>query len=223
MRKIINNFKKNETGVATVMEAILIFPIMILVIVFLIYLGNGIFQTAKISAAVSKYAIDGAQMCTDPYYYDVQKSNDQVPSSFTNGVEPYRYILQTDNGHIKKVKSDIEKKLDSVIKSSGFFLGMKPKITYKEVKYNNHFFYSTLSIEVRYSIVMGVKLFGEKDFQVLKSSAYAEVSVNDPAEFIRNTNMVIDTIERFKKGAEAIDNIKKAMEKVQEFINKVGG
>lgn len=223
MRKIISSLTKNERGVATVMEAIIIFPIMILVIVFLIYLGNGVYQTSKVSAAVARYAVEGAQMCTDPYYYDVQKSNDAVPSSFSAGVQPYRYILQTDKGHIETVKRDMEKKLEDSINSHGFFLGMKPKISYKEISYNNHVVYSTFSVEVRYSIVMGVKLFGEHDFRILKSSAYSEVAVNDPAEFIRNTNMVIDLIQKTETGSAITQKISEAMSKVQEFINKVGG
>ena len=221
MRKIILKALKNERGAATVMEAIIIFPIMILVIVFLIYLGNGVYQMSRVSAAVARYTIDGAAMCTDPYYYEIEGKS-SVPSSYSTGIQPYRYLLQTDAGHIEKVKTDMTKNIKKAIDSHGYFLGMKPKVSFTEVKYNNHFFYSTFSIEVRYSIVMGVKLFGEKDFRLLKSAAYSEVAVNDPADFIRNTNMVIDMVQSTKKGSEAVSKIGDAMKKVEEFLG-LGG
>lgn len=221
MRTIILNSIKNEKGAATVMEAVIVFPIMIVVIVFLIYLGNGMYQMSKISAAVSRYAIEGAQMCTDPYYYDIEGKS-EVPSSYESGIQPYRYLLQTDKGHIQSVTRKIEKSLSKAINSSGYFMGMEPKIYFQEVNYNNHFFYSTFSCEVRYRITMGIKLIGDKDFKVIDSSAYAEVAVNDPADFIRNTNMVIDYVQGTEIGSKITEKISSAMGKVQEFLGLLG-
>ncbi len=222
MRGIIKNCIKNEKGAATVMEATIVFPIMIIVIVFLIYLGNAMFQMSKISSAVSRYAVDGATMCIDTYYDEIAGKT-SVPSSFKAGIEPYRYLLKSDKSHTTAVEKEIKKRLNNTISSHGFFLGMEPKITYCDAKYINKFFYSSFVCEVRYSIVMGVKLWGEKNFEVIKSSDYADVAVNDPADFIRNTNMVIDYIEGTEKGTDFINKISDAMGKVKDFLGLVGG
>ena len=218
MNRIIARKYKDETGAATIMEATVVFPVMIVVIVFLIYLGNAMFQIARVHYAVARYAVDGAAMCTDPYYYDVSGKT-VAPTTINSKIEPYRYLLQSDKGHIAGIKTSMEEKVKKAIDKHGYFLGMKPQVTNVDVKYNNHFFYSTFSVEVDYGITMGVKLIGQSERYVIKSSAYSEVAVNDPADFIRNTDMVIDYIEGSETGSKIVSKIKEGFGKVKEFLN----
>ena len=72
---------------------------------------------------------------------------------------------------------------------------------------------------MHYRITIPVRLLGERNFEILKSSARSEVAVNDPADFILNTDMVLDYIEGSKTGQKAIQKIQEAMGKVREFLN----
>ena len=60
-----------------------------------------------------------------------------------------------------------------------------------------------------------IKLLGESRATVLHITARAEVPVNDTAEFIRNTDMVVDYAEESKVG----NFIKSAFGKVNDFIS----
>lgn len=223
MKEIFKKFK-SEKAVATIVEATIVFPIVFFTVCFMIFLGNAYFQMAKIETAVTAAAIEGAARCTDPFHSTVTSNKDgdgkiSVPITF-NDIEPYRYILNAGgkDSNISAVEADLKNRLKRTVGSSGFFLGMTPNVKFSEVKYNNHFFYATLSVEVKYEITIPMKLIGKKEFTVFSSAARAEVAVNDPADFILNTDMVIDYVERSEKATEAIGKIKEAMEKVRKFI-----
>ncbi len=215
---------KSERAAATIIEATIVFPVVFFTVCFMILVGNAYFQMAKIETAVTTAAIEGAARCTDPFHSTVTSNKDgdgkiSVPIKF-NDIEPYRYILNAGgkDSNISAVETDLKSRLDDIVQSSGFFFGMTPDVKYSEVKYNNHFFYATLSAEVKYEIKIPLKLLGERDFTVLSTGARSEVAVNDPADFILNTDMVLDYVESSEKGQEAINLLKEAMTKVRKFI-----
>ena len=220
---MIKKFIKEEKAVATIVEATIVFPVMFLVIIFMLFMGNAYYQMSRIDAIVAECAMEGAAACTDPFYYrvrdEVKKSGDAPISN--NDIQPYRYVIGVNgnSGNIKEVRIKIEEKLTKAIKDTGFFGGMKPTITAHQVQYKSNFFYATFAVEVHYRITIPVRLLGERNFEILKSSARSEGAVNDPAECILNTDMVLDYIEGSKTGQKAIQKIQEAMGKVREFLN----
>lgn len=95
---------------------------------------------------------------------------------------------------------------------------MKPQINTagdKIAKFNNYIVYSTFSVDVDYKIKFPIRLLGESKATILHITARAEVPVNDTAEFIRNTDMVVDYAEQTKVG----NFIKSAFGKVNDFIS----
>ena len=223
MKEILKNFK-SEKAVATIVEATIVFPIVFFTVCFMIFLGNAYFQMAKIETAVTIAAVEGAARCTDPFHSTVTSKKDgdgniSVPIKF-NDIEPYRYILNAGgkDSNISAVEADLKNRLKRIVGTSGFFLGMTPNVKFSEVKYNNHFFYATLSVEVKYEITIPMKLIGEKEFTIFSSAARAEVAVNDPADFILNTDMVLDYVESSEIGNKAIEKLQEAMASVRKFI-----
>jgi len=223
MKEILKNFK-SEKAVATIVEATIVFPIVFFTVCFMIFLGNAYFQMAKIETAVTIAAVEGAARCTDPFHSTVTSNKDgdgniSVPIKF-NDIEPYRYILNAGgkDSNISAVEADLKNRLKRIVGTSGFFLGMTPNVKFSEVKYNNHFFYATLSVEVKYEITIPMKLIGEKEFTIFSSAARAEVAVNDPADFILNTDMVLDYVESSEIGNKAIEKLQEAMASVRKFI-----
>ena len=69
---MIKKFIKEEKAVATIVEATVVFPIMFLVIIFMLFMGNAYYQMSRIDAIVAECAMEGAAACTDPFYYRVR-------------------------------------------------------------------------------------------------------------------------------------------------------
>lgn len=212
-------FIKEEKAAAMIVEATIVFPIMFLTIFFMLFLGNVYYQMSRIDAIVAECAIEGAAACTDPLYYRIRANDDKVPDT-NNDIQPYRYVIGVtgNSGNIAEVRTKIQEKLNKSLKGTGFFAGMKPTISVADVQYKSNFFYASFAVQVNYRITIPVKMLGEREFEIVKSASRSEVAVNDPADFILNTDMVLDYIEASEKGSKAIQKIQEAMSKVREFL-----
>lgn len=203
--------KRNESGMVIV-EATIVFPVMFLVIFLLIFAGNAYTQKCRVDAVVNKMAIEGAAYCADPMLDDVESG--KVPGFKDVDIQPYRFLI----GGMDDIEDDIDKKVNSEIKnmSTGLFSGMKPSSPNIKVKFNNGFIYSTFSVEVNYKICIPIRLLGQEDFTIMKLSSQVDIPVSATTEFIRNVDMVEDYMER----SGVVDEIKKVMNKVNEWLKK---
>jgi len=196
---------KNEKGMVIV-EATIVFPIMFLVIFFLILMGNAYFEKCRVEAIVNEMTVDGAAYCADPYlrYVDL---NGSVPNFSTNS-EPYRYF--TDMKTVRdSITKDLYAKLDKI--STGLFSGMKPsKNGNAKVNFNNSYLYSTFSIDLDYKITVPIKLIGASDTFHINYSSHAETPVTDVPEFMRNINMVEDYLDQTGEKEKINEAIQKA-------------
>ena len=90
--------KSQEDGEVTIVEAVFIFPIMFIVLIFLIYLGNAYYIKAQVESIVAREAVSGAAYCADPFLSYI-KNNGKAPGindlEKTGGVwiEPYRFLV----------------------------------------------------------------------------------------------------------------------------------
>lgn len=212
--KLKQKLNKGENG-EVIVEATIVFPIMFIVLFFLIYMGNAFYLKAKVESLVKQEAIIGANYCADPMLETIKKTG-SVPSLDTLETEPYRYIFGGMDSIELKISQNIQNELG--VNTIGFFKNMKPQINAsgdKIAKFNNYIVYSTFSVDVDYKIKFPIRLLGESKATILHITARAEVPVNDTAEFIRNTDMVVDYAEQTKVG----DFIKSAFGKVNAFIS----
>lgn len=207
-----NNFKyiSDETGMVSIVEATIVFPVMFFVLFFIIYIGNAFYQIAQVDAIVMEAAIDGSQWIVNPQQYDM-KIKGTVPVNIRN-IDPYRYILgEIPGASIDKIEKQIAKDIEDKISGChSFFIDMNPKVTspHKDMaEYHNYFIYSTFSTEVTYDITFPIRFLGDKEPTVLKMSSCAEVAVNDAPEFVRNIDLAEDLIGETVKGIfEKINN-----------------
>lgn len=212
-KRLFGQFHK-ENGVVIV-EATIVFPVVFFVIFFLIFFGSAMYEKAKVDSYVMKKAVLGAQCVTDPYQYDMYLTGN-IPTKYSN-VEPYRYFIGGMGDIEDKISADVEKYLQDT--SSTFFIDMAPKIKNsgkKIANFNNYLLYSTFSVEVNYSVKFPIKFLGDNTPTILHWNARAEVSVNDPPEFIRN----IDMVEDMFSGTGVGQKIKSAFDKINQFIGK---
>lgn len=218
MRKIKYELK-GEKGAVQIVEATFVFPIMFIILFFLIYMGNAHYIKAQVEAIVEKYAIEGANYCADPMLETI-KATDSIPSLSSLKTEPYRYIFGGMNEIEKKIDKQVENEISG--KASSFFNNMKPKLNTRSriSKFNNYVVYSTFSVEVEYTVEFPIKFLGSKSPSILTINARAEEPVNDVAEFIRNTDMVMDLFHGTKIGQKISDVFGKVNDFISSFANK---
>lgn len=220
MIEIFRN-RKSESG-EVIVEATFIFPIMFIILFILIYMGNAFYLRSQIDSVVTEQAIRGASYCADPLLQYIRE-NDSVPglNSTAADADPYRYIFGGMDGIEDDIRDSVKKEILNNIKS--LFGNMDPKIVTpsdKIAKFNNYVLYSTFSVEVEYVIEFPIRLLGEDSPIALKISSRAESPVNDTAEFIRNTDMVVDMFQGTGIGQKISDMFGKIKEFMNSFAEK---
>lgn len=217
---VVNKHLTDENG-STIVEASFIFPIVIIILFFLIFLSNAFYTKARVDSIVASAAIEGASKCGNRLLTDIEK-NRIIPSlsSFekTGGANPYRYIVPSNTKTIDEINKSVYEQLTS--KSISIFPGYEPKIKTarkKISKYNNYILYSTYSVQVEYEIEFKIlSIFN--NIKPLTLYSYSNEPVNDAPEFIRNMDMLDDYI--FKEGGLA-GKLSDKFSKVQSFFDKL--
>ena len=212
MRRIWKKLKK-EDG-ALIVEASIVFPVMFLVIFFLIFVGNAYLQKCRVEAIVVDAVIDGAAQCADPLLASVEGGS--IPEYNSVSLKPYRYMIGGMSNITASVENDMNNRFNAM--DTGFFYNMEPVITDCNVEFNNAFIYSTVSADVSYKILVPIRLLGMSDFSYVQFATHMETSVSDVPEFIRNVDMVEDIVER-ATGNDFEQTIGNVVNKVKELFN----
>ncbi len=217
---IIRRFIKNEKGAVQIVEAAFVFPIMFIILFLLIYMGNAYYVKAQVESVVETYALEGAGYCSDPILETIKQTG-SVPSLSSLKTEPYRYIFGGMNDIEAQIGAAVEDEVNS--QHSSFFRNMSPQIktpTANIAKFNNYVVYSTFSVEVKYVVEFPIRFLGADAPTMLTINSRAEVPVNDTAEFIRNTDMVIDLFHGTKIGQSISDVFGKINDFISSFASK---
>lgn len=219
-KMIRKNFIKNDGGAVTIIEAVFVFPIMFIVLFLLIFLGNAFYVKSQVESSVVSLAIKGSNYCADPFL-ETLTENGSLPYIKDLDIQPYRYIFGGMGDVEKAIEDEIAVEFEK--KSQTLFKGMKPnlKSPHKGIaKYNNYVVYSTFSVQLQYDITFPIRFLGASEPIVLTFNSRAEVPVNDSAEFIRNTDMVIDLLGSTKIGKGISDAFSKINSFISSFANK---
>lgn len=207
-----------EDGAVQIVEATFVFPIMFIILFFLIYMGNAYYVRAQVEAIVVDKAIAGANYCTDPILQTI-KDDGVIPKLSELDLDPYRYFSGM-NGVEEKISREVEEAIEG--SSVSLFRNMEPVVKTRRAdisKYNNYVLYSTFSVEVRCEVEFPIKFLGRATPNLLVITSRSEIAVNDTAEFIRNTDMVIDYFEDSKLG----QSIKGVFDKINDFLDTFAG
>lgn len=208
MKKIL----KNNSGVVIV-EASIVFPIMLFVILMLLYMGNVYYQQANLNSIVDIAAIKGAAYCADPMLDNIEETG-SVPKS-SNDIQPYRYLFGV---------SDVESKMQRYVEEQygsagdGFFGSMAPSSVTCNAKFNNSVIMYSFTVEATYDIKVPLRFMGTEAPTIVSLSSKATAPVNDNGEFINNLDMAIDYYE--SSGLK--DKVSTVTDKIKDFFNKFG-
>ena len=208
---------------SVLLEACIVFPVMFIIIMIIIYVGNLYFQKAQIDDCVERAAIKGAACVVNPQLYDIWGKADKMPEG---ECEPYRYLFGklTADTSLSKLEANISDELirdidDNVI---SFFINMEPELESrvggKVAEYKNYLIYGVFKTRIKYSIKVPIDWL-ISGHNKLSFSSHAEVAVTDVPEFVRNIDMIMDMFA----GTELGKSIGSVFEKVNTFVEKFAG
>ena len=208
VRKQLNN----ERGAATIVEAAFIFPIMFIVLIFLIYMGNAFYIKTQIDGIVVDKAIKGASYCADPMLQTIEETG-TVPALSDLDVQPYRYLF----GGMNDIEDLIAREAENEIKGTytSFFKNMKPVVNGCEAKFNNKIIYSSFSVDAKCTIGFPIRMLASDQIFSIDLNVRSEVAVNDTTEFIRNVDMAID----YFGDTPLANKISSVFEKIRDFMD----
>ena len=210
MKKILND----NSGVVIV-EASIVFPITLFVILMMLYMGNIYYQQAKLNSVVDIAAIKGASYCADPMLDDIEKAG-SVPKT-NNDVQPYRYLFG-----VSDVESKMQKYVEDQYKNAGdgFFGSMAPipSTIICDATFNNSVIMYSFTVEATYDIKVPLRFMGTEAPTIVSLSAKATAPVNDNGEFINNLDMALDYYE----SSGLSKKVSAVTDKIKDFFSKFG-
>ncbi|WP_432663224.1 pilus assembly protein [Wukongibacter baidiensis] len=239
MKKIYKCLR-NNSGSLTV-EASLIFPIIILAIVTVVYICILLYQHAYLNSIANNVAERGAACWSN---ISKMNENSDIHRLETGELQRSEELLDTDLywrifRTKEKDKIEILKRyaLDK-LKKNNILEGEISEISDNDIENNkdnidiwlkDYIVYKELNVVISnsYKIPLGdnLKIFGLGD--TYNISVHSKAVINDPMEFIRNTDFITDTLSEFEKTEKVLDRFKETMEKINEniekFFEKIGG
>ena len=219
----------DDSGAVQVIEASLIFPIVFLVVGFLIYLGSYTLQRISMYNHAQKIAVITSREIAFPGYDELgAEKSSNADFNWTKGkkpsktdiegimeeIKPYRYLMSD-----KPRSEEMQKALTDMVNGVSYI--SKSNVTCKvstEKKIMNTYVVVEVTKPVKTPMVM--ELLGIKD--VLDINVKATAIVTDTSEFIRNVDTAYDLTNEIFERFGINDKIESCMEKVTGALEKLG-
>lgn len=221
LQKICRRLKEEHAN--SLIENVIILPLIFIVIYFMILTAFVLHDRATLDAAAKRGTIYAAKCVSDPgYSLILQQSGHQSGTldtdlttlsedSFTgvgNSIKPYRYLVMNKTDIRDATVNEVSNIIQQTripwreIQAGDIVVNVENKVIYQDIE---------VSITARYPLP---QIFGS--FGLPTEFTYtvtAVTTVNDPDEFIRNVDLIIDT-------CVAIDQ--KTGGNIQKVIKKLG-
>lgn len=111
---MIDRIKKEISG-EIMLEAIIVYPIVLMLLFFLMGVGFMLYQTAALSSAVNAAATEISQTYK---YSDMSKSSEEITNEMVTSIRLYRYVFGRGNalldGKREDTKEYLRRRLDTV-------------------------------------------------------------------------------------------------------------
>jgi hypothetical protein len=217
LRKL-SHLIKDDKGAVLIVEASIVFPVVLFVLCFLLMVGNAYFQKSRVESIVTQETYRGAAYFAEPLLEAVETGG--VPNGLEKGkdsrAKPYRYV-NFGTQDMSTIKANIENRVGKM--GTGLFSGMTVRNSSVRSVKKSWLVYSTVETNVTYEIAVPIKLLGMNDFLKIPMASHTEIAVSDTPEFIRNLDTVgyymeisgaAETLEKFVKEIKGVfDTIKK--------------
>lgn len=226
-----------ETGSVQVVEMTLIFPLVIMFMGFLIYAACYVLQGVIMFNEAQRIAIAASREAAIPGYRKLYNSTGGVTSKadfawnmgetidkaavdqVMNDRRPYRYFLG-DAFLRSDDKSALEANLESLIASGSFLAASSVDC---QIYPHNHFVSQTIEVVVTKEIATPRLLQYLGLTSALDINVKATAIVSDPAEFVRNTDMIFDLTDFLLDNIKIGSSGETLAQRIQKFKDKFNG
>lgn len=230
MKRIWSLLKKNEAN--AMVENVIILPVIFIIIYAMILTCFVVHDKGTVEAAAKRGAIYAAHCISDPNYakileksgnsagtldtsIDISGGNAQFSfSELGKNIQPYRYLTGSTTRINDQVKSEVMK----IVKNTR--IPWRP-LSVDSVQFQciNKVFYQDITVTVKadYPIPEFFSAFGidtEYDYEVS-----ARMAVNDPDEFIRNADLVVDLITEIDNATG--NHMQKVVKTISDLATKL--
>lgn len=236
--KKIYDFLKDESGVAELMEAAIIYPFVFICLFILIYMGLFILHSFTAASYAEKLALLASREIAYPGYIEMVAGKSSQYAAYSNSsveldkslttiqintdpraveTRAYRYWSRSD----KLVTEDARKELSTIMTNmmnNGAILRTNG-IVNVDFDSSNYFIVQYVTVEVTQPL-MRFPLLSAFGITTPTVKASATAAVNDTDEFIRNVDFVMDALENLadKLGID----VRSIKQKIQEAKEKIG-
>lgn len=205
----MKKFLSDEKGAAQLIEAAILYPVVFMILFFLIYVGLYMLQAITLESFAQKTAIIAAKEIARPGYINeigANSMNDAAVElnssvSLSSGYKfdfwtLYRYCDFISKDKKMLINDDNRSTLSSCVKNMAnqfSIIGAKDDVSV-EIKPENYFFSQSVTVNVTQSVLEFpvLSFFGIDASQKITASACA--SVSDTDEFIRNADFIYDCV-----------------------------
>lgn len=213
----------NSEDGSIILESAIVFPIVFVVLIFIIYLGNVYYEQARVEKIVMKNAVLGAEAIADVFHNEMEQGG--ISADLGRNLDPYRYLF---GGNQSQVENEISARVEQEIREGaiGFFNNAKANQigtdnqNGKAAYYKTHLFCSSFVVQVNYEVKLPLQFSFMETPTLFSFSARAEVTVNDETEFIRNADMALDLLSQTKIGSKIGDLFGKVGDFIEKFTKR---
>lgn len=213
IKNVMKESLKKEKG-SLVVEATIVFPVMFLIVIFLIFLGNVYYQRSRAQSVFTQSVIEYAARESNPMLKQYMEDG-SLGAVGQNDFKPYRYLDFSSRG--AEIGSEVEDELDAM--GGGLFSSMEYESPSVAVKYKTYGIYAKVEAEMTYSITMPVKLLGQTEATKINFEEYIEVPAMEGSEMVRNVNMVKDFVDRSETASSIAQKAGDILTKFKKFMN----
>lgn len=217
---------KDESANAMV-ENVIILPLIFIIIFAIIMTIFVVHDRSTIEAAARRGAIYASHCVSDPNYSKIVKSTGDLDTStnstfsftgISKNIQAYRYITGGDS-----VQSVVTTEVRNIVNKTR--ISWRPASTVTvQCKQKNYFIYQDIEVTVSsdYTLPAFFAAFGlDTNYEY---TATAKIAANDPDEFIRNADLVVDlitTLDEVLTGGKIGSSISKITDKISTMADKL--
>ena len=212
----------SERGTATILEYTIVLPIVILVVLLLIILGNLTYEKALLESAAERGALYACKVVADPNYGNQEmfpkKANlNEVGEIAMNGDKivtvPYRYLAGLFRTPTVQIEDDITQLVRDGQLIRGGVLDAPKVVVTSGLAYK-----VSVTVSEKFEIPGMFKYLGVPAFAEI--TATSEMYVNQPAEFIRNADYAVELTKKAAAALGITDRINSIKSSIRFFFDR---
>ena len=215
-KTVHRNVNDHEKGAVTLIEAVIVFPIMFIIVFIMMMAGNAYYQQSRVERAVVECTLDASARCANPLLGYVIE-HDKVPTGTAEvQIYPYRHIFHGEMGNIRgKMQSELNDRINRM--RSIAFKGMEPRDVSVNMRLRWYAIVSYIDTDCSFKVELPIRMLFSNRNIAFRYDIHLTEPIGDAANLVRNTSMVQDFLER-SEYYERLQETKSKIDKLAKYL-----